>query len=122
MDVPQGAVPLEKGLVTGEEASGKGLEDGSLGDLQVLTPALEEVAGCRASNPEEELDGDSFHPDGLVTGHGGSDGGDDEDVRWAGDDGGDCCCCCNGDGCCYEHGGDGESDGLYDHADVSLEG
>lgn len=51
---PRGAGASGKGWAIGEEASGKGLEDGNQGDLQVRAPDPGGVAGCRARNPEEE--------------------------------------------------------------------
>lgn len=117
---PQGAAAVEKGWATDGEASGRGLEDGNLADPQSQAQALWEVAGCRVGSPEEELGGDSSHPDDLKTGHGESGGGGGDDgVHWGGDGGG-CCCRCSGGGCCGRGGG--ASDGLSDHAGVSLEG
>lgn len=127
VDELQGAEAWEKGLETGEEASGRDLEDGTQGVLQAraLPQALGEAAGYRVGSPVEEPDGGSFHPDGQVKGRYGSAGGggdDDDGGHWG--DGGDCCCCCSGDGCCCCGGGGGGvgSDGLSAHADVSLEG
>lgn len=128
VDGLQGAAAWETGSETGEEALGRDLGDGTQGVLQAqaraLPQALGEAAGCRAGNPEEELDGGSFHPDGLVMGHCGSaGGGGGDDGHWGDGGGGDCCCCCSGDGCCCVHGdGGGGSDGLSGHAGVSLEG
>lgn len=128
VDELQGAEAWEKGLETGEEASGRDLEDGTQGVLQAraLPQALGEAAGYRVGSPVKEPDGGSFHPDGQVKGRYGSAGGggdDDDGGHWG--DGGDCCCCCSGDGCCCCGSGGGGgvgSDGLFGHADVSLEG
>lgn len=118
----RGVAAWEKGLATGEEASGRGLGGGNPGAHLAQTLVLAEVAGCRACNPEEELDGGSFHPDGPVMGRDGSAGGGGDDCEhWGGD--GDCCCCCSDGGCrcCGRCGDDGGSDGLCGRADVSLE-
>lgn len=122
VDGPQDAAAVEKGWVTDGEALGTGLEDGNLGALLTRdqAQALWEVAGYRVGTPEEEPDGGSSHPGGLAMGHGGSEGGGDDGVHWGGDGGG-CCCHCSGGGCCGRGGG-GESDGLYGHVGVSLEG
>lgn len=90
--------------------------DGNLGARRDRSPALEEAAGRRGGNPEEELGGGSFHPDGPGQGRGGGEGGGDGDLWVGGDDGGCCCCCCSGGV------GGGGSGGLVGHADVSLEG
>lgn len=123
VDEPQGAAAGETDLGTGAGASGRGLEDGSLGALQDrgLVRDLEEVAGYRVGNPEEERGDGSSHPDGLATGRGGSAGGGDGGERWGGDGGDDgCYCCCSGGGCCGRGGG-GESGGLFGPAGASLE-
>lgn len=52
VDGRRGAGAWEKGWAIGEEASVKGSGGGNRGDLQAR--ALEEVADCRAGNPEVE--------------------------------------------------------------------
>lgn len=91
VDGPRDAEAAEKGWATDGEASGMGLEDDNLGAhlSRARAQALWEAADYTVGTPEEEQDGGSSHPDGLVMGHGGSGGGgDDGGVHWGGDGGG----------------------------------